>query len=170
MITGLKLFTPYSSTQEDLKRVSELPRDQCPRRYCWWWRSLAFEWDLSPEEGCTFLKSKKPPGYKHPDVPCKRAVLSSAETVRWRRGLRFGHPHRAERCPRGLGVARSRETTVRLALIERLRLSWVAFLFRAPTRFAHTFRAGGPRRASSRLVVSAGDAGELFRGGCGDDG
>jgi hypothetical protein len=35
----------------DLAR-EKLTRDQCPRRYCWFWHSLGFDWELKPEEGC----------------------------------------------------------------------------------------------------------------------
>src|SRR5262245_13573034 len=29
-----------------------LTREACPRRYCWYWHSLGFDWTLSPEQGC----------------------------------------------------------------------------------------------------------------------
>jgi hypothetical protein len=31
---------------------SQLTRGSCPRRYCWYWHTLAFDWSLSPGEGC----------------------------------------------------------------------------------------------------------------------
>lgn len=68
-----RVFTPYEPRADDLARVRALPATACPRRYCWWWRSLAFEWDVSAAEGCTFLESEKPPEWLNPDEPCVRA-------------------------------------------------------------------------------------------------
>lgn len=31
---------------------SWLTRGSCPRRYCWYWHTLAFDWGLTPDEGC----------------------------------------------------------------------------------------------------------------------
>ncbi len=37
----------------ELKQARErLSRESCPRRYCWYWHMLAFDWELSPAEGC----------------------------------------------------------------------------------------------------------------------
>ena len=37
----------------ELKHARErLSRESCPRRYCWYWHMLAFDWELSPAEGC----------------------------------------------------------------------------------------------------------------------
>lgn len=47
-----KLFEAVTPSAEDLARAANIPPDQCPRQYCWWWRSLTFDWDLTPEEGC----------------------------------------------------------------------------------------------------------------------
>jgi hypothetical protein len=41
-----------SAPPEDIERAAQLPLTDCPRRYCWWWRSLSFDWDLSLEQGC----------------------------------------------------------------------------------------------------------------------
>lgn len=58
---------------KDVLRAKALPPLACPRRYCWYWRSLKFEWDISPAEGCTFLSSEKPSKWPHNDKPCVRA-------------------------------------------------------------------------------------------------
>lgn len=65
-------------TEEDLEKAARIPPGDCPRRYCWWWMSLSFEWNLTPREGCTFLKAKHPPRAKYTDTPCCRADSSSA--------------------------------------------------------------------------------------------
>jgi len=73
-----RLFLAVTPSPEDLKRAANIPAGQCPRRYCWWWRSLAFDWGLTPLQGCTFLSCEKPPNFKNADVPCRRCDSSSA--------------------------------------------------------------------------------------------
>jgi hypothetical protein len=75
--TNGRLFLAVSPSLDDLNRAAKIPADQCPRRYCWWWQSLSFDWDRTPSEGCTFLTSPKPPGMTNPDVPCSRCDSSS---------------------------------------------------------------------------------------------
>jgi hypothetical protein len=29
-----------------------LTRESCPRRYCWYWHTLAFDWGINPDQGC----------------------------------------------------------------------------------------------------------------------
>jgi hypothetical protein len=72
-----RLFLVVKPSLEDLVRAASIPADQCPRRYCWWWRSLGFDWHLTPMEGCAFLASPKPPSMTNPDVPCCRYDSSS---------------------------------------------------------------------------------------------
>ncbi|HVL15503.1 MAG TPA: hypothetical protein VM529_23235 [Gemmata sp.] len=37
----------------ELEQARErLTRESCPRRYCWYWHTLAFDWDIGPEQGC----------------------------------------------------------------------------------------------------------------------
>jgi hypothetical protein len=43
-----------------------------PRRYCWWWQSLAFDWDTPIAAGCRLRESAKPPEFRLPEVPCCR--------------------------------------------------------------------------------------------------
>jgi hypothetical protein len=76
-VSGVRLFEIYSPTDEDLDRARSLPASACPRRYCWWWRSLSFDWELEPVQGCTFPSAEKPRGQRFPDEPCRRAVPSS---------------------------------------------------------------------------------------------
>ena len=73
----LAYFLQNRISDMDLPRAAELPPDACPRRYCWWWRSSMFEWNLTVSEGCTFLKSEKPPGTTYGNVPCCRSDPSS---------------------------------------------------------------------------------------------
>jgi hypothetical protein len=72
-----RLFVVCPPSFEDLVRAASIPSDQCPRRYCWWWRSLSFEWDVTPLLGCTFLTSPRPPGMANADTTCCRCDPSS---------------------------------------------------------------------------------------------
>lgn len=73
-----RVFLAVTPSPEDLTKAANIPVDQCPRRYCWWWRSLAFDWEQTPLQGCTFLASDKPPNFTGGDVPCRRCDPSSA--------------------------------------------------------------------------------------------
>jgi hypothetical protein len=64
-------------SEEDLTRAQLIPDNGCPRRYCWWWQSLEFDWDLTPNEGCTWLQTEKPQHWHFRDTPCSRAEPSS---------------------------------------------------------------------------------------------
>jgi hypothetical protein len=76
-LIGVKALEILIPSAEDLERSRSIPRTECPRRYCWWWHSLSFDWDIEVSQGCTFLQSKKPPGWKHPEAPCKRSATES---------------------------------------------------------------------------------------------
>lgn len=69
--------TPYRPTSVDIERAKLLPASACPRRYCWWWRSLQFEWDIAPIAGCTFSDSGKPADWSEGDEPCVRSHPTS---------------------------------------------------------------------------------------------
>jgi|GEM_PF-5058486 len=63
-------------TEEDLQRVDKMDPCDCPRRYCWHWRSLSLEWDIPVSRGCDAdrvkinWKGKQIP--RAHDTPCKR--------------------------------------------------------------------------------------------------
>lgn len=76
-VYSLRILKSYTPTQEDFRRLNTVCDDECPRRYCWWWRSLEFDWDIPTQEGCTFLGSEKPPGWPNQDTPCYRAASGS---------------------------------------------------------------------------------------------
>jgi hypothetical protein len=78
-ISGLRVLSPYTPSAEDLVCAQGLARNDCPRRYCWWWHSLAFDWETPIAQGCTFLIQTKPPGYRSPDVPCSRCMPSGVD-------------------------------------------------------------------------------------------
>src|SRR6266540_4836201 len=46
----LRLFAAPPAEVEEARE--KLTRQQCPRRYCWYWHSLSFDWNLKPEDGC----------------------------------------------------------------------------------------------------------------------
>jgi hypothetical protein len=71
-----RLFEVVDVTEDDLHKAGNLPADACPRRYCWWWASLSFDWNAAVKEGCTVVESTEvPPKYRH--VPCCRSDRSS---------------------------------------------------------------------------------------------
>jgi hypothetical protein len=72
-----RLLVAVMPSSDDLVRAASIPVDQCPRRYCWWWRSLSFDWDVTPLEGCAFLTSPKPRNMANTDVSCRRCDPSS---------------------------------------------------------------------------------------------
>ena len=68
----IRLFEVATPTADDLARAGELALSVCPRRYCWWWQSLSFDWDTPLAVGCRLKESAKPLGFRFPDVPCCR--------------------------------------------------------------------------------------------------
>lgn len=70
--------TGLPPTVDDLRRARELPKTACPRRYCWWWHDVTFDWEMPVAEGCTWLESAYAED-KGDLTPCSRCV-SSAET------------------------------------------------------------------------------------------
>lgn len=73
-----RFFQELCVTESDLEKARGIPANGCPRRYCWWWISLSFEWDLTASEGCTLLKSPKPASFRYGDIPCCRSDSSSS--------------------------------------------------------------------------------------------
>ena len=53
--------TALATLTEDIARAATIPLNSCPRKYCWWWKSLKFEWDISLAQGCEcqFLCGRK---------------------------------------------------------------------------------------------------------------
>lgn len=47
---ALRLFGALPEEVQEARQ--KLKRNLCPRRYCWYWHSLSFDWQLKPEEGC----------------------------------------------------------------------------------------------------------------------
>lgn len=72
----IRIFEGHSPSPEDIERARNLPKDSCPRRYCWWWRSLGFEWDVPVEVGCTFERERDEgrliESWTIPEFPCCR--------------------------------------------------------------------------------------------------
>lgn len=77
-IHNVREFDSYESTPDDIARLKLLPQSACPRAHCWWWRSLSFEWDIEPKQGCRFLQSDKPEHWDHLNTPCCRADATSS--------------------------------------------------------------------------------------------
>src|SRR4051794_36921517 len=48
------VVTPSPAELEEARQ--RLPRDACPRRYCWYWHTLRFDWALSPADGCEVVE------------------------------------------------------------------------------------------------------------------
>jgi hypothetical protein len=70
---GARIFECVTPSAADVARAAELPvLTACPRRYCWWWQSLGFDWDTPVATGCRLSESPKPPGFRFAEVPCCR--------------------------------------------------------------------------------------------------
>ena len=51
MSVGRCRCLPPTSRSRGGPRAADF-REQCPRRYCWYWHSLSFDWNLKPDDGC----------------------------------------------------------------------------------------------------------------------
>jgi hypothetical protein len=50
---GVRIFLSVVPSPTELKLARErLTRESCPRRYCWYWHTLAFNWEINPDQGC----------------------------------------------------------------------------------------------------------------------
>jgi hypothetical protein len=50
---GARIHLSVTISPAELQIAQEkLRRESCPRRYCWYWHTLAFDWELSAEQGC----------------------------------------------------------------------------------------------------------------------
>ena len=73
----LRIMLAHEPSDHDIVKARNIPRTSCPRRYCWWWRSLSFDWDIDAADGCTFLVSEKPRGIRGAAYPCSRVDRTS---------------------------------------------------------------------------------------------
>jgi len=68
-------------TEEDLQRVDEMNPCDCPRRYCWHWKTQSLEWDMPVSACCQAhfrgVNHKGDPIPAMHDTPCKRLDPSS---------------------------------------------------------------------------------------------
>jgi hypothetical protein len=76
-VSDVRMHRPYTISKDDLDKVRSFDTSTCPRRYCWWWTSLKFEWNLSAAEGCTFMDAEKPEGWNNADCECRRTGADS---------------------------------------------------------------------------------------------
>lgn len=80
-VKNLRVLHPYVSSPDDLARARSIEPTACPRRYCWWWVSLGFEWELPVSEGCTFVAASRAnrvdPDWPQRESPCRRSEPSS---------------------------------------------------------------------------------------------
>jgi hypothetical protein len=73
-----RIFISVDPTPEDIARAAELPVESaCPRRYCWWWKSLAFDWETPAKEGCTYAAACKPSHWQDTEKLCCRSGADS---------------------------------------------------------------------------------------------
>ena len=48
------VFEIFNPNPEQLREAHQrLRRCDCPRRYCWYWQSLRYDWEIKPSDGCT---------------------------------------------------------------------------------------------------------------------
>ena len=66
-----RVFRSVKPSEDDIARAATLPLTSCPRRYCWFWHSLSFDWDTPVTEGCT-VADADPSFWKNTDTPCCR--------------------------------------------------------------------------------------------------
>ena len=48
----MKVFYEYDPTENELKKAKKFKKTDCPRRYCWFWHSLRFDFELPIDKGC----------------------------------------------------------------------------------------------------------------------
>lgn len=64
-------------SQQDLELARSVPSHECPRRYCFWWCWLRFNWEVSVQDGCAYMEAVRvglvPEGYPERELPCCRA-------------------------------------------------------------------------------------------------
>lgn len=70
--------------RENVALALKLHPSSCPRRYCWWWDTLSFDWSISVADGCTFIteRDKGEKGavdmkWRNRDSPCCRCDPTS---------------------------------------------------------------------------------------------
>lgn len=68
--------TPFPPTAEDIERARGLSLTDCPRRYCWWWHSMTFDWKMPVAEGCEWLESEYA-DMRNDLTPCSRCDPSA---------------------------------------------------------------------------------------------
>ncbi len=72
---------PQLPSAHDIERATLLGPSECPRRYCWWWHSLSFDWDTPVAAGCTFVRDRErgkvDPNWPGRELPCRRAFPES---------------------------------------------------------------------------------------------
>ena len=76
-IQALRILPAHKPTSDDIERARGLSARQCPRRYCWWWQSLSFDWETPVKCGCAFPTKTKPDWWPGSESPCMRAVAES---------------------------------------------------------------------------------------------
>lgn len=95
---GGRYFLSVTPSEEDLERARRLPLDACPRRYCWWWRTLTFDWETAVADGCEYLDHPKPSHWENTNTPCCRSEVWTGIDHYESRGLHLTedgfHPYR----------------------------------------------------------------------------
>ena len=77
IIRNVRAFEIPEISDKDLDKASQIPANECPRRYCWWWHTLSFDWEIEPSDGCLWMQADKPSSWHFKDVPCCRADTES---------------------------------------------------------------------------------------------
>lgn len=66
-------------TAADIRKARRWPSSACPRRYCGWWLSSGFHWDLDPAEGCRWRESDAAWRRGLRGTPCRRCDPASTQ-------------------------------------------------------------------------------------------
>jgi hypothetical protein len=50
---GVRIYMSVVPIQAELAEARQrLTRESCPRRYCWYWHTLSFDWGSGTDKGC----------------------------------------------------------------------------------------------------------------------
>lgn len=75
---SLPQYLQYLPSKRTLSLALAQDRTACPRRHCWWWRSLHFEWNIDVSVGCDFDERGVRVEWPNHESPCRRKDPLSA--------------------------------------------------------------------------------------------
>ncbi len=70
-------YYSHDPSDKDISLAQALPWYECPRRYCWYWQTLSFDWDTPVSQGCRYLRAEHSTNALSPNSACVRSDPSS---------------------------------------------------------------------------------------------